>query len=60
MSDAVESHLPGTHRNVLEAGHQHITLGIQGIGCMICHQLVCLQLLHQSYNKKKGVVGEDP
>ena len=59
MSDAVESHLPGTHGNVLETGHQHVTLGVQGIGRIICHQLECLQLLHQSYNKKKRSSGED-
>ena len=58
MSDAVDSHLPGTHGNILEAGHQHITLGVQGVGRIICHQLECFQLLRQSYNKKKDVVRE--
>jgi hypothetical protein len=41
MSHAMESHLLGTHGNVFEAGHQHITLGVQGIGCIICHKLGC-------------------
>ena len=56
MSDVVESHLSGAHRNVLETGLQHIALGIQGAGRIVCHQLESLQLLRQGYNeKKKGV-----
>ena len=56
MPNAMESHLSGTHGIVLETGHQHVTSGIQGIVRIICHQLECLQLLRQSYNKKKEVV----
>ena len=51
MSDTMESHLPGMHGDILEVGHQHDTLGVQGVGRIVCHQL-----LHQSYNKKKEVV----
>ena len=53
MSDTVESHLPGTHGDILEMGHQHAALGILGIGCVIRCQLEGLQLLCQSYNKEE-------
>jgi hypothetical protein len=53
MTDTVESHLPGTHRDVLEAGHQHVAPGVQSFGYILCHQLEDLQLLHQNYNKEK-------
>jgi hypothetical protein len=56
MSDTVESHLPNTRGDILEVGHQHIARGIQGIGRIIRHQLECLQLLRQSYNKENEVV----
>ena len=56
MSDVVESHLPNACRDVLERGLQNTTLGTQGVGNIVCHQLECLQLLCQSYNKKKGVI----
>ena len=52
VSDAMESHLLNTRRDILEVGLQHTALGIQGIGRIICHQLE----LRQSYNKKKEVV----
>ena len=52
MADAMESDLPGKHRDVLEAVYQQVTSGIQGYSGIVCCQLKGLQLLCQGYNKR--------
>lgn len=52
MADIVKSNLLSMHRDILEAIHRQVTLGVQSPGGVVRCQLEGLQLLHQGYNKE--------